>query len=138
MMDGLTPEKRKAIIDTLTANPKVERIVLFGSRAIGAFRTTSDIDIALFGENLTLSDQAALAEAIAELPIAQRVDLLLYHDIENADLREQIENHGVEWFARNKLITAEGTERDRLKDRQKICRHYLDTGNGSHLPHYRH
>ncbi|MFN4269887.1 MAG: nucleotidyltransferase family protein [Thermosynechococcus sp.] len=105
MMDGLTPEKRKAIIDTLTANPKVERIVLFGSRAIGAFRTTSDIDIALFGENLTLSDQAALAEAIAELPIAQRVVLLVYHSIENAVLREQINQHGVEWFARDKLIS---------------------------------
>lgn len=105
MTDGLTPAKRKAIIDTLAANPKVERIVLFGSRAIGTFRKTSDIDIALFGENLTLSDQAALAEAIAELPIAQRVDILLYHGIENAALREQINKYGVEWFTRDKLIS---------------------------------
>ncbi|MFN3679120.1 nucleotidyltransferase family protein [Thermosynechococcus sp.] len=89
----------------MAANPKVKRIVLFGSRAIGAFRTTSDIDVALFGKDLTLADQAALAEAIAELPIAQRVDLLVYHSIENAVLREQINQHGVEWFARDKLIS---------------------------------
>ncbi len=102
MKDGLKSEHRRAIIETLSANPKVERIVLFGSRAMGTFTPTSDIDLALFGDDLTLSDQAALAEAMAELSIPQRVDILIHHRIENRALREHIRKHGVEWFARGR------------------------------------
>ena len=100
MTDGLKPAHRQAIIDALSANPKVERIVLFGSRATGTFTLTSDVDLALFGDDLTLSDQAALAEAVAELTVPQRVDLLIFHRIESQALREEIRKHGVEWFAR--------------------------------------
>jgi len=100
MTDGLKPEYRRAIIETLSANPKVERVVLFGSRAMGTFTPTSDIDLALFGDDLTLSDQAALTEAMAELAIPQRVDILIHHRIENQALRDHIRKHGVEWFAR--------------------------------------
>ena len=104
MTDGLKSEHRRAIIETLSANPKVERIVLFGSRAMGTFTPTSDIDLALYGDDLTLSDQAALAEAMAELSIPQRVDILIHHRIENRALREHIRKHGVEWFARKQAM----------------------------------
>ena len=102
MTDGLKPNHRDAIIAKLSANPKVERIVLFGSRAMGAFTTTSDVDLALFGSALTLSDQAALSEAMAELSIPQRVDILIHHRIESQALREHIRKYGVEWFARKR------------------------------------
>ena len=108
MMDGLKPNQRKAIIATLSAHPKVERIVLFGSRAMGTFTTTSDVDIALFGNDLTLSEHATLSEAVAELSIPQRVDILIYHRIENQALREHIRRHGVEWFARCRALLGDG------------------------------
>ena len=106
MTDGLKPEHRQAIIETLSANPKVERIVLFGSRATGTFTLTSDVDLALFGDDLTLSDQAALAEAVAELSVPQRVDILIYHRIASQALREEIRKHGVEWFTRERAAKA--------------------------------
>jgi len=109
MTDGLKPEYRRAIIETLSANPKVERIVLFGSRAMGTFTPTSDIDLALFGDDLTLSDQAALTEAMAELAIPQRVDILIHHRIENQALRDHIRKHGVEWFARKRAAGTPAT-----------------------------
>jgi len=109
MTDGLKPEYRRVIIETLSANPKVERIVLFGSRAMGTFTPTSDIDLALFGDDLTLSDQAALTEAMAELSIPQRVDILIHHRIENQALREHIRKHGVEWFARKQAAGTPAT-----------------------------
>ena len=112
MTDGLKPEHRQAIIETLSANPKVERIVLFGSRAKGTFTRTSDVDLALFGDDLTLSDQAALAEAVAELSVPQRVDILIYHRIESQALREEIRKHGVEWFARERATQAVNTAGD--------------------------
>jgi type I restriction enzyme, S subunit len=102
MTDGLKPKQRDAIIAKLSVNPKVERVVLFGSRAMGTFTPTSDIDIALFGSDLTLSDQAALSDAMAELSIPHRVDILVHHRIESQALREHIRKHGVEWFARKR------------------------------------
>lgn len=35
------------IIDTIKNNPKVEKVILFGSRAKGCGRNTSDIDLAV-------------------------------------------------------------------------------------------
>ena len=107
MIDGLKAEYRDTIIDILAANERVERAVLFGSRAMETFTPASDVDIALFGDRLTLTDQANLAAAIDELPMAQRVDLLLHKTVNNDALRKHIEQHGVEWYRRR---APEGSE----------------------------
>jgi len=100
MSDGLKEETRRQILTILTANPRVERVVLFGSRAMTTHTATSDIDLALFGPALTLDDQAQLASELDALPIPQRVDLVRYPTIQNAKLRDHILNCGVEWFSR--------------------------------------
>ncbi len=101
MTDGLKDEHREAIIAQLAANQRVERAVLFGSRATGTNTATSDVDIALFGDRLTLTDQARLAAALYEIPMAQAVDLVLYDSIRDRELRQHIRNQGVDWFARS-------------------------------------
>ena len=101
MTDGLKVVHREAIIAKIAANDRVERAVLFGSRATGTNTVSSDVDIALFGSGLTLTDQARLAAALDEIPMAQSVDLLLYDSVTNPTLREHIRRQGVEWFARS-------------------------------------
>ena len=101
MTDGLKDAHREAIIAVLAANDRVERAVLFGSRATGTNTASSDVDIALFGDRLTLTDQARLAAALEEIPMAQSVDLLLYDSIPDPTLREHIRRQGVEWYARS-------------------------------------
>ncbi len=98
MTDGLKDAHREAIIATIAANERVERAVLFGSRATGANTVSSDVDIALFGDRLTLTDQARLAAALDEIPMAQTVDLLLYDSLRDRRLREHIRNHGIDWY----------------------------------------
>ena len=100
MTDGLKDAHREAIIAALAANDRVERAVLFGSRATGTNTVTSDVDIALFGDRLTLTDQSRLATAIDEIPMAQTVDLLLYDSISDPILRKHIRKEGVEWYPR--------------------------------------
>ena len=100
MSDGLKAQHRAAIIATLAANDRVEQAVLFGSRAMGTNTVTSDVDIALFGQQLTLTDQASLAAACEELPMAQSVDLVLHSTIDNPALVQHIRSHGVEWYRR--------------------------------------
>ena len=104
MTDGLKDGHREAIIAALAANHRVERAVLFGSRATGTNTVTSDVDIALFGDRLTLTDQARLAAAVDEIPMAQSVDLLLYDSVRARTLREHIRNDGVEWFTREHTV----------------------------------
>ena len=100
MTDGLKDVHREAIIAEIAANDRVERAVLFGSRATGTNTVSSDVDIALFGDRLTLTDQARLAAALDEIPMAQSVDLLLYDSIQDRTLREHIRRQGVEFYAR--------------------------------------
>ncbi len=102
MNDGLKGRHRDAVIRILSANPRVDRVVLFGSRATRTHRPNSDVDIVLFGEGLTLEDQAALLGGIQNLTMPQEVDLLLYHRIGDQGLREEIDRQGVEWFVRPK------------------------------------
>ena len=101
MTDGLKDVHREAIIAEIAANSRVERAVLFGSRATGTNTVSSDVDIALFGDRLTLTDQARLAAALDEIPMAQSVDLLLHNSIQDRTLREHIRNQGIELFARS-------------------------------------
>lgn len=98
MTDGLKDKYRRAIIEILSANSRIERAVVFGSRAMGTHTTTSDVDIVLLGNELTLTDQAELSDAIDKLTVPQRVDLLLHRTIRNKNLLKQIEEHGVEWY----------------------------------------
>ena len=100
MTDGLKTRHRAAIIDALAANSRVERAILFGSRATETFAAASDVDIALIGGRLTLADQARLDAAMEALTVPQRVDLVLYSMIENDALRENIDRQGVEWHLR--------------------------------------
>ena len=103
MNDGLKTAHRNAIIDAIAANPRVERAVLFGSRAMGSHSPESDVDIALFGDELTLDDQAKLAATAERLPMAQRVDFLIGDRVTNESLKAHIDSHGVEWFRREKF-----------------------------------
>lgn len=102
MNDGLKDRHREKIIEIIAGNDKVERAVLFGSRAMGTYTSASDIDIALFGDALTLTDQADLSEKMSELTVPQKVDLLRYKNIKNKKLRQHIDKHGIEWLNRKK------------------------------------
>ena len=100
MTDGLKDRHRAAIIATIAANDRVERAVLFGSRATGTHSVSSDVDIALIGDRLTMTDQARLAAALDEIPMAQEIDLVLYDSIQDETLRKHIRYQSVEWYAK--------------------------------------
>lgn len=104
MTDGLKAEHRERMLAILEAHPRVERVVLFGSRALGTAKPASDVDLALFGAELSLDDLARLGAQFEALPMAQRVDLVHFESIELEDLRRHIEEHGVEWIPRRPAV----------------------------------
>ena len=100
MTEGLKDAHREAIIAVIAANDRVERAVLFGSRSTGTNTVSSDVDIALFGDRLTLTDQARLAAALDEIPMAQSVDLVLHDSVPSRTWQEHIRRQGIEWYRR--------------------------------------
>lgn len=73
----------------LASHPKVERILVFGSRARGDFRPTSDLDLALDAPNMTHSEFARLHLEFDELPFILKTDLVWLQDAGEA-FRENI------------------------------------------------
>ena len=116
MTDGLKDAHREAIIAVIAANDRVERAVLFGSRATGTNTVSSDVDIALLGKRLTLTDQARLVAALDEIPMAQSVDLLLYDSLQDRTLREHIRRQGIEWYSRSRDAWSAASGRHSLEE----------------------
>lgn len=107
--DGLKDQHRNAIIQVLAAHPRIQRAILFGSRAMGTYSSASDIDIALVGDALDATDLARLAGQMEELNVPQKVDLLLHCSIQSPQLLEHIEKHGVVVWERA-VVSAEITD----------------------------
>lgn len=105
--DGLAPRHRKMLLDILTAHPRVQRVVLFGSRATGQWRPESDIDLAVFGESLDWRDLGKLILAIEETTVPWKVDLILGGEVAKEALRRHIEREGIVWFDRNARPTTD-------------------------------
>jgi predicted nucleotidyltransferase len=91
--DGLNDKTRHAILEVLNQHPKIERTLLFGSRAMGTFTHTSDIDLALYGE-LTLRDQARIVSEMEQLSIPYKVDLVRMKTVTSQELLDHIKQHG--------------------------------------------
>lgn len=97
---GLLLKDIDFIISILSANPKIEKIVLFGSRAKGNFNKGSDIDIAIKGQQLNLDDIVESKIKIDELSLPYKFDIIIYDRINEPDLIGHIDRVGKILFRR--------------------------------------
>ncbi len=96
MQYGLTGKQLNEILDIITANPAVEEAILFGSRAKGNYRNGSDVDIALKGENLTLTDVLHIDNQLDDTYLPYTFDIILYRHINDPDVIEHINRVGID------------------------------------------
>ena len=80
--------------------PQIERVVLYGSRAKGSYRSGSDIDLAIEGQDLSLSQLLAIEGQLDELLLPWMIDLSLRDRIDNPALLEHIARMGVTFYER--------------------------------------
>jgi len=99
---GLLESDINEVISILKENQKINRIILFGSRAKGSFSTGSDVDIALFGSNITLNDILDASNEIDNLFLPYKFDLIIYDRIKEIALQEHINRVGIVLFDRKK------------------------------------
>ena len=88
---GLTELQLQQLCELFGRYPQLERVVLYGSRAKGNFRTGSDVDITLMGKGLTKNDLNNLENEIDDLLLPYFFDISLFYKISNHDLTEHIE-----------------------------------------------
>lgn len=91
---GLNDQEVSALRDAFAAFPEVEEAIIYGSRARGTNRDSSDIDITLKGNALTYLQLALLDAQIDDLYLPYFVDLSLFSKLRNEDLLESINREG--------------------------------------------
>jgi len=93
---GLTDAEIKQILAVLHQNPKIRRILLFGSRAKGSYQKGSDIDIAVSADGLGIGELLQLKSELDDLMLPYKIDIVVYEDIQNLNLRDHIDRVGVQ------------------------------------------
>lgn len=92
---GLPQHALERLLPIFDAYPEVDRVILFGSRAKGNFRQGSDIDLCLVAPTLTMSRCFALENALDDLLLPWKIDLVRWDEIDNPDLRSHIQRCGL-------------------------------------------
>ena len=99
---GLEQLEINQIISILEKNSKIEKVVLFGSRAKGNFHNGSDVDLLLIGKKLELNDILNASIEIDNLSLPYKFDFVIYDRIKEEALLEHINRVGIKLFERNK------------------------------------
>jgi predicted nucleotidyltransferase len=100
MKYGLSERTVDAICAVFARFPEVERAVLYGSRAKGNFKPGSDIDLTLFGADLTRQLCATIAEVLDDLLLPYSIDLSVFSELKHPELEAHIERVGKTLYQR--------------------------------------
>ena len=101
MRFGLPESAVDGIVAVLSRHPKIEKAVIFGSRAKGTHGKGSDIDLAVSGRAFDLAEEARLFDDLDELLLPYTIDMVNYSRIENPALIDHIDRVGMLLYARS-------------------------------------
>jgi len=96
MKYGLKKSQIEKINSVFAQHHEVKEVILYGSRAKGNYKSSSDIDLTMKGDKLNFSLQLKIENELDDLLIPYKIDLSIYHSIENTDLIDHIERVGVQ------------------------------------------
>ena len=92
-------ERIKNELQTIFSKYKeIEKVLLFGSRARGDNKYNSDVDLCIFGKNITHLVQAKIFMDIEEINTPLSFDILNFNELTKQELIYNIINEGVEIY----------------------------------------
>jgi predicted nucleotidyltransferase len=95
MKFGLKAKDIKQISNIISSFPEVHQTLIFGSRAMGNYKTGSDVDIALKGETITHEIVTQIKYQLnEETTMPYFFDVVDYGRLKNEDLKTHIDQFG--------------------------------------------
>jgi predicted nucleotidyltransferase len=91
---GLQPETIEKLNQVFQKNATVDQVLIYGSRSKGTYRNGSDIDLTMKGKHLEWKDLQQIEQEIDDLLLPYKVDLSIYEQIDNKELRDHIDRCG--------------------------------------------
>lgn len=101
MNHGLSEETLARVRRILATFPAIDRAVLYGSRAMGTFKSGSDIDLTLFGKGIDRGLCAEVAMMFGASIIPFRVDVSAFDLLTHEGLKDHIRRRGTVLFDRS-------------------------------------
>ena len=92
---GLKDIELAKLNEVFAANERIERVILYGSRAKGNYKPFSDVDITLEGAELTHNDLSRFSLAIDDLLLPYQFDISIFHTLKNEALIDHIRRMGI-------------------------------------------
>ncbi len=104
MKYGLSDRTIQKIHNVFVKYPQIEKAILYGSRATGAYRNGSDIDLTLCGEGLTHSVLTKIDNDLDDLLLPYTIDISDFSKIRNPDMVAEIEKDGVGFYEKYERV----------------------------------
>jgi predicted nucleotidyltransferase len=99
---GLNEKEISSIKAIFSKYENIDQVILYGSRAKGNFKPASDIDLALLGSNINLSQINEIESEMDELLLPYKFDISVFNSIDNPDLKKQILQIGLLFYKKEK------------------------------------
>jgi uncharacterized protein len=97
---GLTEETIDKIKGVFEKYPCVEKVIIYGSRAMGNYKNGSDIDLAFIAPSISDPVWSSIYFDLDDLLMPYSFDLSLLKTIENPDLIDHINRVGKIFYQR--------------------------------------
>lgn len=68
----------------------IDKVVLFGSRARGDYKSTSDIDLCIFGNSLSKRDRYSILDDIDEIETFYSFDVVFFDELDEEQIKESV------------------------------------------------
>jgi len=102
MKYGLIKQDLNAIVEFISQFDEIDKAILFGSRAKGNYKPGSDIDIAIYGENISMDVVSSLRSLLEDQsPMPYLFDVIDGTHLDHKELKEHIQRVGIVIFAKS-------------------------------------
>lgn len=98
---GLKKKHIDAICAVFSGYPAIEKVIIYGSRALGNFRNGSDIDLTLIENELSFKELLKIENELDELLLPYKIDLSQKRKIDHPELIDHIDRVGKLFYIRN-------------------------------------
>lgn len=94
---GLPERTMNELLEYFKSKPEIEKVVIYGSRAKGTYRTGSDIDFAIWSDKDSL---IGIPTELDELPTPYMFDVTNYKTLTNEGMKNSIDRDGKLFYQR--------------------------------------